>query len=1434
MNNRKLHNPVQFSIRKLSKIFLSAVVLACSAIGMAQAQSDLATVGRWSLGPNLPFFPVHTHMLPTGQVMMWPGDERISGDDPRAWDPATGTLTPLQKTGYDLFCTGHSFLADGRLLVTGGTLDYAFTGFAKASTYDPFTDSWSAVSDMNAGRWYPTNTTLANGDVLVVSGQINPTLGENILPQVFQTATGTWRNLTNAQLSLDLYPRMHLAPNGKVFTSGMNYQSRYLDTSGTGSWTFVANMSRSRAYGTSVMYDAGKVLAVGGADPPVNTAEVIDLNSPSPAWRLVDSMDFARRQLNATDLPDGRVLVTGGTSGPGFNNATTPVYAAEMWNPSTETFTRMASASIPRLYHSAVVLLPDGRLLSTGGNGYPQSEIYEPPYLFKGARPTISSSPTTNITYGQTFFIGTPDAAGITQVTWIRLSSTTHAFNMEQRFSRLSFSPAAGGLNVVAPSSANLSPPGYYMLFILNGNGVPSVAKIIQILPSGTNPVPVASSLSPSSGTAGGTAFTLTVNGSGFISNSVVRWNGSNRTTTFVSSTQLTASIQASDITTVGTAQVTVFNPTPGGGTSNALTFTINSATGPVGLVAAYSFNEGTGSTVADASGNNNIGSINGAAWTTQGRFGNALYFDGINDWMTVNDSNSLDLTTGMTLEAWVNPTSSAASWTTVLMKEQASTQAYALFADTTSARPYIYFNTATDSSGSKSVGGTSALPINTWSHLAATYDNTTLRLYVNGVQVGSQSFTGSIMNSAAALRIGGNSVWGEYFQGRIDELRIYNRALTQSEIQADMNTPIGGTAAPGTLQFSSATYSVNENGANASITVTRTGGSSGAVGASFSTSNGTATAGSDYTTTTQTVSFADGDTANKTVTIPILDDTTFEGNETVNLALTSPSGGATLGSPSTAVLTITDDESAPAGTLQFSSVTYSVNENSGNATITVTRTGGSAGAVGVTFSTSNGTASAGSDYTTTNQTVTFNDGDVTDKAIIVPITDDTAFEENETVNLTLSSPTGGATLGNPSAAVLTISDNEAPNPVPSLSSMAPINATAGGPAFTLTVNGSGFVSGSVVRWNDSSRTTTFVGSAQITAAIPASDITTAGSAQITVFNPAPGGGNSNALTFTIDPDTTAPDTNITNAPANPTNSSTASFSFSSTEAGSFQCQIDAGGFIACTSSQTYNGLTSDSHTFEVRAVDGAGNTDPTPATYTWIIDTIAPDTTITGNPPNPSNNGNASFTFIADESATFQCRLDGNPFTACTSPQSYANLSIGNHTFEVRAIDSVGNVDPTPATYIWTYTPITSTPSAVTIEMGTPRAGSFASLNADDNDYFEVNSTTSGTRTATWYGVFSAVPSGLQNLRITYKGKHSRNNSQVVAIWRWATSSWVQLDNRKVSTTEIEIANLVPPGDLTAYVNGGQMRIRVTSIGSGSQSFFTSGDLLKIVYDVP
>jgi glucose/arabinose dehydrogenase/PKD repeat protein len=209
--------------------------------------------------------------------------------------------------------------------------------------------------------------------------------------------------------------------------------------------------------------------------------------------------------------------------------------------------------------------------------------------------------------------------------------------------------------------------------------------------------------------------------------------------------------------------------------------------TGPPGLVAAYGFNEGSGGAAGDGSGHGHTGTVSGATWTAAGKFGGALVFSGANSWVTVADSDLLDLSTGMTLSAWVNPAVST-GWRTVVMKEQAAGLAYALYGSSTGSLPASHVHVG---GAERRVAGSSALPMSTWRHLAATFDGAILRLYVDGVQVGSLGRTGSILVSAGPLRIGGNGVWGEYFQGMIDEVRVYNRALSPSEIQTDMNTPV-------------------------------------------------------------------------------------------------------------------------------------------------------------------------------------------------------------------------------------------------------------------------------------------------------------------------------------------------------------------------------------------------------------------------------------------------------------------------------------------------------------------------------------------------------------------------------------------------------------------------------------------------------------------
>jgi PKD repeat protein len=229
---------------------------------------------------------------------------------------------------------------------------------------------------------------------------------------------------------------------------------------------------------------------------------------------------------------------------------------------------------------------------------------------------------------------------------------------------------------------------------------------------------------------------------------------------------------------------------TGGGGSATKTATNAIQVTSPAsvnGLVVAYGFEEGAGSSVSDASGRGNAGTIRDATWTAQGRFGGALSFNGTSSWVTVNDSASLDLSAAMTLEAWVYPTGAMSGWRDIIIKEQPGGAVYYLSASSNAGTPAAGVTTAT----ADILYGPSMLPANTWTHLATTYDGAAQRLYVNGVQVASRNHSGAVKVSGSALRIGANNIWHEYFAGRIDEVRVYSRALSASEIQATMNSAV-------------------------------------------------------------------------------------------------------------------------------------------------------------------------------------------------------------------------------------------------------------------------------------------------------------------------------------------------------------------------------------------------------------------------------------------------------------------------------------------------------------------------------------------------------------------------------------------------------------------------------------------------------------------
>ena len=515
--------------------------------------------GQWSDLFDLSNVAVHASLLYTGQVLYWGRRANPKGVDPKnpgmtapstlnesstkafLWDPSTKKSEPIAKEPLgsanqtvNLFCSGHCFLPDGTLLIVGGHLEKDGKGVNQACIFDPHEKQFTALPPMLAGRWYPSALTLPDGRALVISGS-QENYAPYMIPQIWPSGTKdakAWIEVKEASAQdnvfLNLYPRVHLSPKGHIFMAGPQAQSAFLeikDANGidiksknkdekgerqvVGTWRDAKTVRPGgfRDYAPSVMYDSGKIMYIGGGvekGGPTNMAAFIDLNDPTPAWKTeTTNMKNARRQFNATVLPDGTVLVTGGTKGEGFNllGEKDTVHEAELWDPETKRWTTMAKESADRCYHSIALLLPDGRVLSAGGGEWgdarPQdcltnAQLFEPPYLFgKGTRPTIVKAPQET-TYGGNIDVtlGTSDL--INKVSWVRLGSVTHCRNMNQSLMFLrGFTQTGTKLTIPAPANANLAPPGHYMLFVLNKQGCPSKAATIRIAaPSDSRPAP--------------------------------------------------------------------------------------------------------------------------------------------------------------------------------------------------------------------------------------------------------------------------------------------------------------------------------------------------------------------------------------------------------------------------------------------------------------------------------------------------------------------------------------------------------------------------------------------------------------------------------------------------------------------------------------------------------------------------------------------------------------------------------------------------------------------------------------------------------------------------------------------------------------------------------------------------------------------------------
>ena len=469
------------------------------AVAQRRAPDDPGQVGQWGPVVDWPVVGVHVALLTNGKVVAYDSvGDRATETYPvhnftraTVWDPQTGIQTPATvTTGFNIFCSGLAHLMDGTLFTAGGNKDSSLNGITQTHLFNQSSNTWTRGADMAAGRWYPTVTPLRDGEMLITEG------GPDV-PEVRQN-DGIIRRLTSASLNQPLYPWMDVAPDGRAFYSGPDNRMASLNPSGTGAWQMHgARDGADRDYGSHAMYDIGKILVAGGGNS-LASARTINLNGASPQVSTTGSMATGRRQHNLTVLADGTVLATGGnSSGAGLVDMNNGVYAAELWNPATGTWRTLASEQVTRQYHSTALLLPDGRVLSSGGGicgacdsqGYlaKNAQVFSPPYLFKkdgsgdlAARPTITSAPGA-VSYNSDFTIGTPAPSSIGKVAMVRLGAVTHSVNMEQRYVPLSFTAGGGNLTATAPLNANIAPPGYYMLFVIGTDGVPSVSTMVRV-----------------------------------------------------------------------------------------------------------------------------------------------------------------------------------------------------------------------------------------------------------------------------------------------------------------------------------------------------------------------------------------------------------------------------------------------------------------------------------------------------------------------------------------------------------------------------------------------------------------------------------------------------------------------------------------------------------------------------------------------------------------------------------------------------------------------------------------------------------------------------------------------------------------------------------------------------------------------------------------
>jgi galactose oxidase len=471
----------------------------------------------WTAVTALAVDPIAVANLPNGNLVMWSAYDQYTyeGDIGNAqgqtytavFNPTTMVSTEVlvTNTGDDMFCPGTANLFNGQILVNGGSSS------PKTSLYNPTTGAWTSDANMNIPRGYEGDTVLTNGSVLTLGGSWSG--GQGGKSAEVWTAGAGWTELTGVPATNitgpdpagvyrgDNHLWLFAAPNGEVFHAGPSAQMNWITTTGVGSITSAGNRGNDpyAINGKAVLYDVGMIMKTGGA-PAYSDAYaqantyVININNGTAGVTVTQTapMAYPRAFANGVVLPNGQVVIIGGQTYAVPFTDTTAILTPEIWDPLTHVFRQLTPMQTPRVYHSAGLLLQDGRVYEGGGGQCGQgcsanhfnTEILTPPYLLNAdgsaaTRPVISSAPTT-AARGTNIAVTT--AAPVESFVLMRLSSATHTVNNDQRRIPLQFASGTGNsYTLTIPVNPGIVLPGYYWLFALNAQGVPSVASVVLI-----------------------------------------------------------------------------------------------------------------------------------------------------------------------------------------------------------------------------------------------------------------------------------------------------------------------------------------------------------------------------------------------------------------------------------------------------------------------------------------------------------------------------------------------------------------------------------------------------------------------------------------------------------------------------------------------------------------------------------------------------------------------------------------------------------------------------------------------------------------------------------------------------------------------------------------------------------------------------------------